>query len=98
MRHGCLRHRQARRLHRLWPDISAQADAEGALILKSVPSVRVEDITIPDAPEADEASIRFFVHPPSDLEGMRAEVEAGLFKAYTVTGLNLNPQTQALPP
>jgi len=49
--------------------------------LKSVPSVRVEDVTIPDAPEADETSIRFFVHPPSDLEEMRAEVEASPFKA-----------------
>jgi hypothetical protein len=43
-----------------------------ALILKSVPGVRVEDCAIPDAPEADETSIRFFVHPPSDL-GRRAE-------------------------
>jgi len=52
-----------------------------ALILKSVPNVRTEDVTIPDAPEADETSIRFFVHPPSDLEEMRAEVEANPFKA-----------------
>jgi hypothetical protein len=32
----------------------------------------IEEIVIPDAPEADEYPLRFFVHPPSDLEEMRA--------------------------
>ena len=35
----------------------------------------VEDITIPDAPESDADPFRFFVHPPTDLEDMRAAVE-----------------------
>jgi hypothetical protein len=39
-----------------------------SFLLKFLPNVSVEDITIPDAPEADEELLRFFVHPPSDLE------------------------------
>jgi hypothetical protein len=42
------------------------------ILLKFVPGVSVDDITIPDAPEADADPLRFFVHPPSDLEEMRA--------------------------
>jgi hypothetical protein len=50
------------------------------LLLKFLPNVSVADITIPDAPEAMEGSLRFFVHPPDNLEEMRAELtepEAG---------------------
>lgn len=43
-----------------------------SLILKFVAGVAVEDVIVPDAPEADETSLRFFVHPPNDLEEMRA--------------------------
>ena len=46
-----------------------------ALLGQSIPNVRVEDRTIPDAPEAHQL-IRFFVHPPSNLDAMRAEVMA----------------------
>lgn len=45
-----------------------------SLILKFIPNISVEDVTIPDAPEADEGSLRFFVHPPDDLEEMRASL------------------------
>ena len=45
-------------------------------LLKFLPNVSVEDITIPDAPEADEELLRFFVHPPSDLEKMRAAAKS----------------------
>lgn len=53
--------------------------AMATVLLKSGMNVSFEDITIPDAPEADEYPLRFFVHPPSDLEEMRerANVEAG---------------------
>ncbi len=44
----------------------------GSLLQKFIPAVLVEDITIPDAPEADEGLLRFWVHPPDDLEEMRA--------------------------
>jgi hypothetical protein len=47
-------------------------EAIATILLKLVPGVSVDDITIPDAPEADADPLRFFVHPPSDLEEMRA--------------------------
>jgi hypothetical protein len=50
-------------------------DAIVTIILKSIPDLSVEDITIPDAPEADADPFRFFVHPPTDLEEMRAALE-----------------------
>jgi hypothetical protein len=48
------------------------SDLMASVILQLIPDVQVEDMTIPDAPEADEGTLRFFVHPPSDLEEMRA--------------------------
>jgi hypothetical protein len=45
------------------------------LISQSVPGFTVEDITLPDAPEANQTPIRFFIHPPGDLTEMCARVE-----------------------
>jgi hypothetical protein len=39
-------------------------------------ALRIEDMLIPDAPEADEDPLKFFVHPPSDLAEMEATVAA----------------------
>jgi hypothetical protein len=50
-------------------------DAVVTIILRSIPDLSVEDLIIPDAPEADADPFRFFVHPPTDLEEMRAAVE-----------------------
>jgi hypothetical protein len=47
-------------------------EAIATILLKLVPGVSVDDITIPDAPEANADPLRFFVHPPSDLKEMRA--------------------------
>jgi hypothetical protein len=44
----------------------------GRLLATTLPALRIEDIIIPDAPEADEDPLKFFVHPPSDL----AEIQA----------------------
>ena len=49
-----------------------------SLLLAGIPNRLVEDIIIPDAPEADEGPLRFFVHPPSDLEEIRAAAEKDL--------------------
>jgi hypothetical protein len=46
-------------------------EAIATILLKSVHGVSVDDIIVPDAPEADADPLRFFVHPPSDLEEMR---------------------------
>ena len=46
----------------------------GSLLAKSLPALRIDDMMVHDAPEADEYPLRFFVHPPSDLEEMRASV------------------------
>ncbi len=43
------------------------SEVMASFVLKFLPSVSVEDVTIPDAPEADEGLLQFFVHPPSDL-------------------------------
>jgi hypothetical protein len=48
------------------------SEALATVLLKAIPGMAIEDIVIPDAPEADEYPLRFFVHPPSDLEEMRA--------------------------
>jgi hypothetical protein len=48
-----------------------------SVILKAAPSMTYEDITIPDAPEAHENPLRFFVHAPRDLEEMRARMNSG---------------------
>jgi hypothetical protein len=42
------------------------------VLVAAIPSLRIEDVVIPDAPEADEYPLRFFVHPPSDLAEMQA--------------------------
>jgi hypothetical protein len=47
-------------------------EAMASVLMKSVPRMTYDDVEIPDAPEADEGSLRFFVHPPSDLEEIRA--------------------------
>jgi hypothetical protein len=44
----------------------------GRLLATTLPSLRIEDIVIPDVPEADAEPLRFFVHPPSDLAEMQA--------------------------
>jgi hypothetical protein len=52
------------------------SEAMASVLLKAVPNLTYEDITIPDAPEADENPLRFFVHPPSDLEEIQAAMNA----------------------
>jgi hypothetical protein len=52
------------------------SEAMALMLLKAVPRVTYEDIDIPDAPEADEGSLRFFAHPPSDLEEVRAAMKS----------------------
>jgi len=48
-------------------------------MMKFLASVPMTDVTIPDAPAANEASLRFFTHPPSDLEEMHISVtDAGI--------------------
>jgi hypothetical protein len=47
------------------------SEVMATLILKFIPGVTCEDITIPDAPAAEEGLLRFFVHPPDNLEEMR---------------------------
>jgi hypothetical protein len=47
------------------------------VLVAAIPSMRIEDVVIPDAPEADEYPLRFFVHPPSDL----AEIQAAMRKS-----------------
>jgi hypothetical protein len=37
------------------------------LVMKFVPNMTFENLTVPDAPEAEEERLRFFVHPPRDL-------------------------------
>jgi len=51
-------------------------EAMGIVLLKSGLRLSIEDIVISDAPEADEYPLRFFVHPPSELEEMRLLVNA----------------------
>lgn len=51
-------------------------EAMGTVLLKSSLRLSIEDIVISDAPEADEHPLRFFVHPPSELEEMRLLVNA----------------------
>jgi hypothetical protein len=46
-------------------------DAMATVLLKAVPDMATEDLLIPDAPDADQYPLRFFVHPPSELEEMR---------------------------
>ena len=60
------------------PDSTAfiVTEAIATILLKLVPGVSVEDIAIPDAPEADADPPRFFVHPPTDLEEMRVLVKS----------------------
>jgi len=41
-------------------------------LVAAIPSVRIEDLVISDAPEADKYPLRSFVHPPSDLAEMQA--------------------------
>jgi hypothetical protein len=61
-------------LQAVWEEITHVAglycifvtEAMASVLLKAVPRMTYEDITIPDAPEADENPLRFFVHPPSD--------------------------------
>lgn len=45
-----------------------------SLISQSVPGLGIEDVVLADAPEANETSIRFFVHPPENLAEMRDHV------------------------
>lgn len=52
------------------------AEVLASLVMTTVPNVSSETLTIPDAPDAADDSMRFFVHPPDDLEEMRAEVIA----------------------
>ena len=52
------------------------AEVLASLVMATVPNVSSETLTIPDAPDAADDSMRFFVHPPDDLEEMRAEVIA----------------------
>jgi hypothetical protein len=47
-----------------------------SIISQSIPGFRVEDLLIAEVPEVGEKSIPFFVHPPDNLDEMRAEVEA----------------------
>jgi hypothetical protein len=54
------------------------SEALATVLMKAIPGMAIEDIVIPDAPEADEYPLRFFVHPPSDLEEMRAKNGDGL--------------------
>lgn len=71
-------------LRSVWEEVTQVAglycrvvsDMIASLVLKFLPNVLVEDITIPDAPEATDGLIRFFVHPPDNLEEMRAELMA----------------------
>jgi hypothetical protein len=42
------------------------------VLVAAIPSMRIEDVVISDAPEADEYPLRFFVHPPGDLAEMQA--------------------------
>lgn len=51
-------------------------EAMASVLMKAAPQMAYEDITIQDAPEADENPLRFFVHPPTDLEEMRAAMNA----------------------
>jgi hypothetical protein len=45
------------------------------LIQDALVGAVTEDVTIPDAPEADtEELVRFFLHPPSDLEKIRGSI------------------------
>jgi hypothetical protein len=44
------------------------------LIMKYIPGVPIIGVIVPDAPAADETSLRFFVHPPGDLREIRAAV------------------------
>jgi len=52
------------------------SEAMETVLLKSGARLSTEDVLIPDAPEADEYPLRYFVHPPSDLEEMRQRVNA----------------------
>jgi hypothetical protein len=51
-------------------------EALATVLLKSAPGLIVDDVVIADAPEADEYPLRFFVHPPSELEQMRELLNA----------------------
>jgi hypothetical protein len=44
------------------------------IVQKFIPGLSFEDVIIPDAPEAEEGLLRFFVHPPEDLEELRASL------------------------
>jgi hypothetical protein len=50
------------------------SEVMASILIQFIPNMSVEDVMIPDAPNADEALLRFFVHPPSDLEEMREAV------------------------
>jgi hypothetical protein len=54
------------------------SEALATVLLTAVPNMLVEDVTILDAPEADEHPSRFFVHPPTDLDEMRRQVAEGI--------------------
>lgn len=44
------------------------------VLVAAIPSMRIEDVVISDAPEADKNPLRFFVHPPSDLAEMQTAI------------------------
>jgi hypothetical protein len=46
------------------------------ILVKAFPALHFEDIVIRDAPAADEHPLRFFAHPPRDLEEIHAAVAA----------------------
>ena len=49
------------------------SEAQASLLSTIVPQgLPTDEVTIPDAPEATDQTLRFFVHPPADLEAMRA--------------------------
>jgi hypothetical protein len=48
------------------------------LLVAALPSMRIEDVVISDASEADEYPLRFFVHPPSDLAEMQGAMAQAL--------------------
>jgi hypothetical protein len=44
------------------------------IVQKFIPGLSFEDVIIPDAPETEEGLLRFFAHPPEDLEELRASL------------------------
>jgi hypothetical protein len=47
------------------------ADAFATLLRDTLPDLSLERITIPTAPEPEDEHVRFFVHPPTNLEELR---------------------------